>query len=269
MVKETLFQGKRISYTITGQGKPLVLLHGFAEDSRVWQYQQEALQQHYRLIIPDLPGCGASQLTMTFSMELAADCVRQILEEEKVTRAVLLGHSMGGYITLAFAQKYPAYLAAFGLLHSTAYADSPEKKAGRQRGIDFIRTHGSYEFLKQSIPNLFSLQSRISMGGAVQGMIETYKAFNPDTLVACHQAMMERPDRTPVLKSFNGPVLFMVGKHDTAVPFDQSLQQVHLPQMAYIHLLEQSGHMGMWEEKEKTNSALLSFLEDAYVIDTE
>ena len=146
MVKETLFLGKQIYYTIAGQGRPLLFIHGFAEDNQVWKYQQEALQKNYRLIIPDLPGSGRSPLTQPFSMELAADCIRQILKEEKIERTILFGHSMGGYITLAFAEKYPDCLTAFGLLHSTAYADSAEKKAGRQRGIDFIRTHGSYEF---------------------------------------------------------------------------------------------------------------------------
>jgi pimeloyl-ACP methyl ester carboxylesterase len=268
-MKQIVFQNKQIHYTVAGEGEAVVLIHGFAEDSRIWEHQVEVLKKYYRLIIPDLPGCGRSQLTDTFSMELGADCIRQLLIEEKIACAVLAGHSMGGYVALAFAEKYPEALSAFALMHSTAYADSPEKKAGRQRSIEFIRTHGSYGFLKQSIPNLFSPESRISMGGAVRDLVDMYKDFNPATLIACYEAMMQRPDRTAILRSTKKPVLFMIGKYDTAVPFDQSLQQVHLPQITYIHLLEHSGHMGLWEEKEKTNSALLSFLEDAAVIDTE
>jgi len=267
--KQTLFRGKKICYTVAGEGQPVLLVHGFTEDSDVWKYQRNELSRHYRLILPDLPGSGGSELTDGFSMELAAECLLQILDEEKIGRTVVIGHSMGGYITLALAEKYPQRLLAFGLCHSTAYADSEEKKANRQRGIDFIRTHGSYDFIKQSIPNLFSPESRISMDDAVKGMIEQYSNFSPDTLIACQQAMMQRPDRTPVLKSFAGPVLFIIGKYDSAVPYEQSLQQCHLPQMAYIHLLERSGHMGMWEEKDKTNSVLLSFLKDTVVIDTE
>lgn len=267
--KQMYFQGKKISYTTLGQGYPVVLVHGFAEDSDVWKYQLEALSAHYRLIIPDLPGAGASALTDTFSMELGADCIRQVLQQENIERTILIGHSMGGYISLAFAEKYAAYLRAFGLFHSTAYADNDEKKASRQKGIEFILSHGSHEFLKQSIPNLFSPDSRISMGGAVKEMIEQYRNFNPNTLIACQQAMMQRPDRTHVLTSFTGPVLFMMGKHDTAVPYEQSLRQSHLPHISYIHILEQSGHMGMWEEKEKANAALLSFLADAGNTDTE
>jgi len=267
--KEILFQGKKIGYTTHGKGYPVVLVHGFAEDSDVWKYQREILSANYRLIIPDLPGAGASGLTDTFSMELAADCIRQILRQENIERTILIGHSMGGYITLAFAEKYAGCLQAFGLFHSTAYADNDEKKASRQKGIEFILTHGSYEFLKQSIPNLFSPDSRISMGGAVKGMIEQYRNFNPNTLIACHQAMMQRPDRTHVLTSFTGPVLLIIGKYDTAIPYEQSLRQSHLPHISYIHILEQSGHMGMWEEKEKANAALRSFLAEAGNTDTE
>jgi len=267
--KEIIFQGKKIRYTVIGQGYPVVLVHGFAEDSDVWKYQREELSKHYCLITPDLPGAGNSELTDTFSMELAADCILQILQQENIPNTIFIGHSMGGYITLAFAEKYPERLRAFALFHSTAYADSDERKANRQRGIEFIRTHGGYEFLKQSIPNLFSPESRISMSGDIKGMIEQYRYFNPLALIACHQAMMLRPDRTHVLRSFKKPVLFMMGKNDTAVPYEQSLQQSHLPRISYIHILEHSGHMGMWEEIEKANRALLSFLSGARVIDTE
>jgi pimeloyl-ACP methyl ester carboxylesterase len=261
--KEIRFQNKTLRYTILGQGAPVVLVHGFAEDSDVWKFQRDSLSKHYQLIIPDLPGAGASELTDHFSIEQGAACIRQMLEQENIERCMLIGHSMGGYIALAFAEKYAGQLQALGLFHSTAYADSEEKKSTRQRGIDFIRANGSHEYLKQSIPNLFSPESRISMGGAVKGMIEQYRDFNPDTLVACQQAMMQRPDRTHVLASFNKPVLFIIGKYDTAVPYEQGLRQSHLPQISYIHLLEHSGHMGMWEEQEKANTALLSFLADA------
>ncbi|MBS1564795.1 MAG: alpha/beta hydrolase [Bacteroidetes bacterium] len=263
--KAIRFQGKQMHYTVEGEGHPVVLIHGFAEDSAVWRGQREILAAHYRVIIPDLPGAGASALTDTFSMELGADYIHQILLQEQIQKAVLIGHSMGGYITLAFAERHPDLLTGMGLFHSTAYPDSEEKKTNRQRGIDFISAHGSYEFLKQSIPNLFSPESRISLSGAIGDMIEQYRNFNPNTLIACHQAMMLRPDRSHVLSSFAGPVLFIIGKYDTAVPYEQQLKQSHLPQISYIHILEHSGHMGMWEETKKANTVLLSVLEDTVV----
>lgn len=267
--KEIRFGHKKLSYAIEGQGAPVVLVHGFAEDSEVWKYQRQELSRHYRLIIPDLPGAGASELTDAFSMELGADYIRQVLEQERIERTILIGHSMGGYITLAFAEKYAGMLQGFGLFHSTARPDSEEKKTTRQRSIEFIGANGSYEFLKQSIPNLFSPESRISLGGEIKEMIEHYRDFNPHTLIACQRAMMQRPDRTQVLATFDKPVLFIIGKHDTAVPYEQGLKQSHLPHISYIHILEHAGHMGMWEEKEKANNALLSFLAAADSTDTE
>jgi pimeloyl-ACP methyl ester carboxylesterase len=269
--KYAIIQNKKIYYKITGKGKPVVLVHGFAEDSDVWKYQQDELAKHFQLIIPDLPGSGHSEMTEDMSIEGMAASIYQLLLNESLqlpspARVIMIGHSMGGYITLAFAEKHPEMLEAFGLFHSTAYADTAEKKNARQRGIAFIRTHGSYEFLQQSVPNLFSDIYRTRNSNAVKNMIEQYKNFEPVALAAYYAAMIERPDRTAVLKSFNKPVLFIAGKNDKAIPFEDSMQQCHLPQLSYIHILENTAHMGMWEEPEKATSALASFLQDVYVI---
>ncbi len=263
--KSISIQNKQIHYKVSGIGVPVILLHGFAEDSDVWKYQQDELSKHYRLIIPDLPGCGQSGLIEDMSIEGMANCIKEIIDQELPVKnaeneVIMIGHSMGGYITLAFAEKYPARLKAFGLFHSTAFADTEEKKATRQRGITFIQTHGSYEFIKQSAPNLFADEFRIKNSTILAEMITRYARFDPLTLVACYRAMILRPDRTTVLQSFNKPVLFIIGKKDKAVTFEDSMKQCHLPQTAFIHVLENAAHMGMWEEKEKSNQMLLSFL---------
>ncbi len=263
--KYLLIQGKHIWYRVTGAGKPVVLLHGFAEDSTVWKYQEEELSEKYQLIIPDLPGSGRSEMTGDMSIEGMAECIYQLLCSELGNDApgvIMIGHSMGGYITLAFAEKYPAMLEALGLLHSTAYPDSNEKKIARQRSIEFIRKHGSYAFLQQSTPNLFAEVYRTKNAGSINSMIEQYKDFDPTALTSYYEAMIQRPDRTAVLRAFNKPVLFIAGKVDKAVPFEDSLRQFHLPQLSYIHMLENSAHMGMWEETGKTNTALTMFLQN-------
>lgn len=257
-------EGREIVYKATGTGQPVVLLHGFAEDSEVWKYQVEALKDNYRLILPDLT-LPPFRAGYPLSMESLADDVAAILTYESISSCVLIGHSMGGYIALAFAEKYPSMLAAFGFFHSTAYADSPEKKVTRQRSIEFIRTHGTYEFLTQSVPNLFSPHFRTRHTGVIAATIAQYKNLDPALLVACYEGMMQRPDRTHVLRSFDKPVLFIIGRHDNAVPFAQSLQQCYQPQLSYIHILENSGHMGMWEETAEGNQILTSFLQDVLV----
>ncbi len=264
--KQVLVGNTNIYYRVLGAGKPVMLVHGFAEDSDVWKYQAAALSPFYRLIIPDLPGSGRSAFEAgNDSMEKIAAQLKAILDHEKVDETIMIGHSMGGYITLAFAALYPERLLAFGLFHSTAYPDSDEKKAVRQRGIEFIRTHGSKAFLGQSIPNLFSENYRTTNSGTVQAMVTQYEDFEPAALIQYYELMIARKDRTDVLKTFIKPVLFIIGKYDTAVPAEQVLQQCHLPQISYIHFLENSGHMGMWEETEAANEALKTFLDNVYL----
>ena len=268
--KNIYLHNKKLHYKELGKGMPVVLLHGFAEDTEVWQHQQYALSQHYRLILPDLPGSGQSAPVEDMSMEALADTVKEIIDhavagETGFTGVVMIGHSMGGYIALAFAEKYPALLRGLGLFHSTAFADTQEKKATRRRGILFIQQHGSAAFVQQSAPNLFTEAYRIKNNIILAEMIARYSSFEPMALCAYYEAMIQRPNRTTVLQSFNKPVLFIIGKNDKAIAFEDSMKQCHLPQLAYIEVLEHSAHMGMWEEKEKSTQILLSFLQEAEI----
>ena len=268
--KNINLQNGQVNYTVSGKGNPVVLIHGFAEDSNVWKYQREQLAANYLLIIPDLPGSGASAMIPDMSMEGMAACVKKIIDQELPyvnnpgpadPLPVVIGHSMGGYITLALVEKHAGILAGFGLFHSSAFPDNEEKKTTRRRSIEFIQTHGSYEFIRQSAPNLFTEQTRMENNGLVEEMIIDYGNFNAAALIAYYEAMMQRPNRTAVLQSFGKPVLFIIGKQDKAIPFDDSMKQCHLPQVAAVHILENAAHMGMWEEKEKSSQALLSFLQ--------
>src|ERR1041385_6326251 len=123
MEKQVTYQYKKIFYRVIGNGKPVILVHGFGEDSTVWQNQIEFLKDKFLLIIPDLPGSGRSEMIDDMSIEGIAEAIKEIFELEvsKISHseACMIGHSMGGYITLAFAEKYPEYLNAFGLFHSS------------------------------------------------------------------------------------------------------------------------------------------------------
>lgn len=254
-----------VYYNATGEGHPVVLLHGLAEDATIWDLQADFLSGSYRLIIPDLPGSGRSPLPADLSMESLAGAVKAVLEAEGVQQAVLIGHSMGGYVMLAFAELYPQLVKALGLFHSTAYADGEEKRAARKRNMEFIGTHGSHAFLKQAIPALFIPGSKQQHPEKVNNLIEKYKDFNPHSLVAYNEAMLQRPDRSRLLADAAYPVLFIIGKQDGTIPLEQSLEQSHLPLTAYINVLDSSGHMGMLEETDKSNEAMKKFLEDVYI----
>jgi len=256
-----LLNDKPVFYRVEGQGQPVVLIHGFAEDGTVWEHQVAYLKNRFQLIIPDLPGSGRSPVNdADWSMEYFAQCIHHILDQENIKTASMIGHSMGGYITLAFAEKYPNRLQSFGLFHSTAYADSEEKKTARRRGIEFIQQYGAAKFLEQSYPNLFSDISKKHQPELVNKLLARYANFVSQSLVNYYQAMMVRPDRTHVLKNFSRPVLFIMGKLDNTIPFEQVLQQSYMPGLSYIHTLEQSGHMGMWEEPELSNVFVEEFL---------
>jgi pimeloyl-ACP methyl ester carboxylesterase len=258
--KTTQRNNKKISYTIFGNGFPVMLVHGFGEDDTVWKNQIKFLEKDFQIIIPQLPGTGASELADNTTLESMADALKQIVDTENIKSFVMIGHSMGGYTTLAFAEKYPELLKAFGLFHSSAYADSEEKKATRKKGIEFIKEHGAAAFLKTATPNLFSEVTKKVNPELVKNTVENLPYFSEAALVAYYEAMMQRNDRTKILSNTKVPVLFIIGKYDQAVPFDDSLKQSSLPNTSYINILENAGHMGMLEEAEKSNEVLKEFL---------
>lgn len=267
MTKKIIFRGSEIFYDVYGDGVPVVLIHGFAETARVWHKQIDELKKICRLITPDLPGSGRSGTLPIeidkFSIGDLAESVIAVLENENIEKCIMLGHSMGGYVTLDFTEKHPDRLIAFGFLQSTAFADSEEKKQNRLRGIELIQAYGSYSFLKNTTPNLFADKFRTEHPEEVNGLIEDGKRFDKQSLQQYYYAMMHRPDRTDVLKNSKVPVLFIVGSDDIAAPLHDLLKQVHLPGISYIHMLEQAGHMGMWEAAAVFNDHLEEFINES------
>ena len=240
-----------------------MLVHGFGETGDVWRNQIDFLKDSFQLIVPDLPGSGQSEMIDDMSMGGMAEIIRHIIDAESLgLPLIMIGHSMGGYITLAFAKKYPKYLKAFGLFHSTAYADSEEKKTTRKKGIDFINRNGAFAFLQSTTPNLFSPFTKDQTPQIIDEFMRGLNNFSAPALVSYYEAMMDRPDTTDLLKTTSLPVLFIIGEHDNAIPFQDSLTLTHLPEKSYIHILHNSGHMGMLEETTKSNTILLEFLSD-------
>ena len=260
MEKTILYQSKQIAYRTIGAGNPVMLVHGFGEDGNVWNIQVDHLKDKFYLIVPDLPGSGSSEMIKDMSMEGIAEVLHSIIHEENIDKCTVIGHSMGGYIMLALVEHYWNHVNAFGLFHSTAFPDTEEKKETRKKGIEFIKEHGGFEFLKTSTPNLFSPNSKQQIPNSITDFISTLANFSGDALVSYYHAMMKRPDRTTVLKNTENPVLFIAGEHDNAIPLNDVLKQCHLPENSYIHVLKKSGHMGMIEEPEKANQILAEFL---------
>ncbi len=261
--KFAIDQDKKIYYRATGKGAPLMLVHGFGEDDSIWDNLEKYLKGSCRLVIPQLPGTGNSELLPKTSMETMAAALLAIADQEGFETFTMLGHSMGGYITLAFADKYAGRLKAFGLVHSTAYADSKEKKITRRKGIESIREHGSAAFFRTSNPNLFSEKTRSEHPDLVERIVNKPLAVSAEAAIAYYEAMIRRKSRTSVLKNAQVPVLFLIGKYDKAVSPAGAIKQSTLPAISYIHILENSGHLGMLEEPEKFNQAIAAFIREA------
>lgn len=261
MIKTLYYKNKRVTYHVQGQGQPVLLIHGFGEDGDIWKYQAEVLEKSFLLIIPDLPGSGFSAYNEVFeTIEDFAGCMAAILFHENIKHTIVLGHSMGGYIMLALKEKYADLVQAFGLVHSTAFADSEEKKEIRRKGINAIAEYGGYAFLKTTIPNLFDITFKRQFPERVNELIERGNNFPDKALQQYYRAMMLRKERKAILQDSEAPVLFVMGTGDAAVPMQDVLQQVSLPGAAFIHILENTGHMGMWESTEKLNVILTDYL---------
>jgi pimeloyl-ACP methyl ester carboxylesterase len=260
------FDNRQMGYQKTGTGPAVILLHGFGEDHRIFNSTVTALEKNYTVYTPDLPGTGMSAINTdtypsNFSIEYLADSAAALIKHEKIENCTALGHSMGGYATMALAFKYPQYLKGFGLLHSTALPDTPLKIENRLRGISFIEKFGATTFLETTVPNLFGTHTKETNPGIVLDFIQALPPFSNEALIAYYHAMMARPNLTDVLATTTVPVLFVLGDQDIAVALEDTLPQTKMPNSAYLYVLENCGHMGMLEHPVIFNKAVLDFLD--------
>ncbi len=247
-----------IYYQESGKGFPVLLLHGFCETHEIWKQLINPLSGEYRVIAVDLPGFGMSKpLPTPHSIQDVADSVLAFISKDlKVEKCIVLGHSLGGYVALAMVDKHPHLFKAFGLVHSTAYADSEERKVSRNKVIEFVKSHGVETFVRSFIPQLFHDQHNPHLAWTVELAISTPL----ETLISYTKAMRDRPDRSTVLKNFSGPVLLIAGKEDTVIPMATLSEQARSLKAPFFKLLDGVGHMGMLENEENTLQAIDKFL---------
>jgi pimeloyl-ACP methyl ester carboxylesterase len=250
-----------LHYTESGHGKNLVLVHGFCESSLVWEKFQAQLSSKYRVICPDLPGFGRSPIKVKdVSIAWYAEMLKELLSFLNVDQCCMIGHSLGGYVTLAFAEKYPSMLNSFGLFHSSAFADNTEKKEGRNKTIQFIEKHGVEMFAQSFVAPLFFAGNRDRLKDQIAKMTDIAASSSKEGVIEATKAMRDRQDRTHVLKNTKLPVLFIIGKEDTVIPLEKSLEQCHLPGNSTACFLKDAGHMGMFEKAEDAMRIIEKFV---------
>jgi len=248
-----------IYFTDHGKGFPVVFLHGFCETHHIWSGILPQLQSSWRVMAVDLPGFGKSYPAVPpDSLDEVADILIGWLQSIGIRKCILFGHSLGGYVTLAVANKNPGLLAAFGLIHSTAYADSEEKKANRNRVIEFVRQHGVGPFVESFIPPLFADPQH----PLISRVVAIGKTTPLETLISYTAAMRDRPDRTSVLTGFNGKILLLAGAYDSLIPVDVIKEQARYCKYPVVAVLQGVAHMGMLEKEAEIVEILRLFLTD-------
>ncbi|MFM7858753.1 MAG: alpha/beta fold hydrolase [Flammeovirgaceae bacterium] len=238
-----------------GQGHALVLLHGFCENHQIWDGIAPTLANNFQVLMPDLPGFGQSNLRSTpFSIDDVGDQMIQWLVNTVNTPAIVIGHSLGGYVAMAMAVKNPHVIAGLGLVHSTAAADTEEKKQNRNKTVEFIHENGVNPFVEVFVPGLFHQKDHASIPQVKQIAHSTPK----QTLIAYTLAMRDRPSREEWLATFNKDFLVLAGDSDTIIPVNSLKNQSKRVPKGTFHSLP-VGHMAMYEAPRETALILGSF----------
>jgi len=241
----------RMFYRKMGSGPVMVLLHGFPENGLLWRNIWDKLCGSFTLIVPDFPGSGNTPLENETDIAQMADMVKEILDYEKVDSAIIAGHSMGGYVALAFAGSYPAMIKGISLVHSTPVADDVEKKKARLKSAELIRKGGKELFIMQMVPNLFSDAFKQSNPLMVKAQTEEALKTSSDGLINFCDAMRLRNDSRAMLKTAGFPVQWIIGLDDNIMSYKKILIESHQSDINFVTFYRECGHMSMIEAPER------------------
>lgn len=252
-----LFKNTRISYTDSGKGTAVILLHGFLENQQMWDNYVAAFAKKNRVITIDLLGHGATEcLGYVHSMEDNADVVHAVLTKLHIRKAIFVGHSMGGYVALAFAESYPDYIKALVLLNSTSRADSDERKLNRDRAIKAVKQSFS-NFISLSIANLFSEENRERLKDKIE-IVKNEALKTPlQGIVASLEGMKIRMDREVLLHLTPYPKMLILGQKDPVLNYEENLEQIEETDVQLITFPD--GHMSHIENEDELTKVLLGF----------
>lgn len=256
------FRGGNINYSDSGTGNVVVLLHGYLESSEVWNGFSEKLALHFRIISIDLPGHGLSSVYgETHTMEFMAAAVKELLDILKIKIIFLTGHSLGGYVALAFLELFPEYLSGYCLFHSQPFSDLPETVKKRIREISIVRAGKKDLMYPDNVTRMFATSNLEKFSEALKRSKDIASGIPGEGIIAVLNGMMIRSSRISVMEEGRVPCLWILGSMDNYIPCDLIQAKVKLPASAVVVVLKNSGHIGFIEEEDLSVEAVTEFVE--------
>ncbi len=212
------YGGTRVFYTTSGIGDPIIFLHGFLETSKIWDPFINELSKRRQVICVDLPGHGKTgNFGDVHTMELMAEVTHAVLEHLNLSKATFVGHSMGGYVSLAFAEKYPNNISGLILVNSTPQADSEDRRIARDKAAEVVRKNKK-AYIKVAVTNLMAPGNDIRFKEEIGELIQEAYKFSYKGIIAALIGMKIRTDKTNVLKQLTSPKIMISGKDDPVIP---------------------------------------------------
>lgn len=253
-----LYKNTNIHFTSTGKGSAVILLHGFLENSSMWVEIVEVLSKKNRIICIDLLGHGNTENhSYIHTMSEQAIMVKAILKHLRLRKCILIGHSMGGYIALAFSKLFPEFVKGLSLMNSTSLPDSKEKITNRNRAINAVKQNHK-TFVRIAIPMLFSEDNRTLFPNEIKQITNEALAISPQGIIASLEGMKIRENLTSIYQNSNFPIQMIIGKQDPALEYSKLKSQTKNTKVQVIEFPD--GHMSHIENKDALIKAFLSFI---------
>jgi pimeloyl-ACP methyl ester carboxylesterase len=255
------YKGGRINYSDSGRGHVIVLLHGYLESAEVWNGFAEELASKFRVIIVDLPGSGLSDIYgNTHSMEFMAGVIKELIDHLGITKIFVAGHSLGGYVTLAFLELFCDRLSGYCLFHSSPFPDTPELIEKRKREIEIVKMGKKNLMYPDNVVRMFASSNLEKFAKELQRSKDIASRIPEGGIIAVLNGMMIRPSRLSLMEQGKVPCLWILGTMDNYIPCELIQTRVNLPSNAKTVILSNSGHMGFIEERENSLKAIADFV---------
>jgi len=256
-----LYKGRRVFYKDLGAGSTIVLLHGYLETSEVWSSFEKKLAEEFRVLSVDLPGHGLSGVFgETHTMEFMADVLKDLLDSLRLNKVFLIGHSLGGYVALAFLEHFPDYLSGYCLFHSQPFPDTQDTIEKRLREISIVRAGKKDLMYPDNVTRMFAPSNLLRLSEALQKSKDIASEISGEGIIAVLNGMIQRPSRIFQVEEGRVPFLWILGSMDSYIPCEAIQKKISLPSNATVIVLQNSGHLGFIEEEKLSLKAIRDFV---------